>query len=361
MAFEGWLHKQDYRFIERLLEAMRNETDAAEMSRQYQEALDGSQEALRACLAETNAAMEQAVVDGIIVEEKRSEYSAKVVAMHPKDILYLPHGMRNWTRCVMISWPHTKTASAELHEEWRELEKRLMGSRIEPGRQEEICAFMSAALTREDTRVIEECIAHLMKMFDVGSDGEKDWFRAPPTRDVLAEFTRLAPGIERWLEQPQGLETIVKDIRQGLTQADLRFAQVPEHRLEETVNAITAWRRLKQQRPRNLESTVALATILRYLGFDLEPGAVRIEPRRGEDWVHARVTMSVSDFLVKPIPQFGSQAQGRYDVICLWERPRGRSHRGPFAGVAVNLAQCNHGVSGSLNTAAKTRYNPHVS
>jgi hypothetical protein len=182
---------------------------------------------------------------------------------------------------------------------------------------------MAAALAREDTRVIEECIARLLEMFDVGSDAEEGWFRAHQTRDVLAEFTRVAPGIERWLEQAQALETIVKDMRQGRTQADLRFAQVPGPRLDEAVNAITAWRRLKQQRPRNLESTVALVTLLRYLGFDLESGAgttVRIE-RRGEDWVNARATMSVSDFLVKPIPQFGSQAQGRFDVICLWERP----------------------------------------
>ena len=204
---------------------------------------------------------------------------------------------------------------------WR---NKLTGSRIEPVRQEEIRAFMSAALKREDTRVIEECIARLMEIFDIDSDAEEGWFRAHQTRDVLAEFTRLVPGIEQWLREAQGLETIVKDIRQGRTQADLRFAQVPEPRLEEAVNAITAWRRLKQQSPRNLESTVALVTLLRYLSFDLGPGAgtaVHIEQPRGEDWVHARVTMSVSDFLVKPIPQFGSQAQGRYDVICLWERP----------------------------------------
>jgi hypothetical protein len=76
-AFEGWIQKQDYRFVEKLLGAMRDETDATEMSRRYQEALDGSKEALRAQLAETNEATEQAVVDGIIVEE-RSEYNALV-------------------------------------------------------------------------------------------------------------------------------------------------------------------------------------------------------------------------------------------------------------------------------------------
>src|SRR5262249_53238838 len=36
--------------------------------------------------------------------------------------------------------------------------------------------------------------------------------------------------------------------------------------------------------------------------------------------LYARATMSDGE-LAKPIPQFGSQTQGRYDVLCLWERP----------------------------------------
>jgi len=94
-------------------------------------------------------------------------------------------------------------------------------------------------------------------------------------------------------------------------------------RREEAVRAIVAWRRLKQQQSKESDDAPSVATLLRYLGFTLDTSIetqVHIE-QRGVDWLHARASMSASDFLVKPIPQFGSQAQGQYDVICLWERP----------------------------------------
>jgi hypothetical protein len=131
-AFERWLHKQDYRFIERLLGAMRNETDAANTSRQYQEALDGSREALQARLADTNAAIEQAVVDGIIDEAMHSAYSARVVAMQPEDILHFAPRYAELDQVRHDLVVAHKNRLAALHEEWRELETRLTGSHIEP-------------------------------------------------------------------------------------------------------------------------------------------------------------------------------------------------------------------------------------
>ena len=38
------------------------------------------------------------------------------------------------------------------------------------------------------------------------------------------------------------------------------------------------------------------------------------------DWLYCQVDASASD-LARPIPQLGSQASGRYNVVCLWERP----------------------------------------
>jgi hypothetical protein len=312
-AFEGWIQKQDYRFVEKLLGAMRDDTDAAEISRRYQEALDGSKEALRIHLAETNEAIEQAVVDGIIVE-KRSEYNAVVVAINPGEVLdFTPRYEELYSVRNALATAR-KTRLKELHEIWHELRKRLGESHIKPVHQEEIQTFISTALDREDTRVVEESIARITEMLDVGSDVEESWFIASSTRDVLAEFTQLAPGIERWLEESaQGLQTVFRDIQKGRTQEELRFAEVPTPRREEAASAIAVWRRLKQQRPKNLENSLPLVTLLRYLGFNIESGTgttVRIE-QKGGDWLHARAAMSVSDFLVKPIPQFGSQGCDR--------------------------------------------------
>ncbi|MGQ4808464.1 hypothetical protein NKDENANG_01847 [Candidatus Entotheonellaceae bacterium PAL068K] len=316
-AFEAWCEKQDYRFAEKLMRAMRDEADLTDISRRYQEALIGSREALRDDLNRTNAAIEQAMVDGVIAEE-RTEYNAILVGIDPEEVLnfhFVYERLCGVRKCLSIA--RTQRLD-ELQATWRELEEQL-AQRI----PSKVHTFITDAFERQDTRVIEESIARLTEMLDVGSDLEESWFTPPSSRDVLMEFKQLAPGIERWLEQSSGLRPVMKDIEKGRTQADLRFGGVPTPRLQEALRALAAWRSLKQRRTQNLESSQPIITLMRYLGFDLGPHAptsVRFQGK-GEDWLHAHATMSVSDVLVKPIPQFGSQAQGHYDVICLLERP----------------------------------------
>ena len=317
VAFRGWVSRQDYRFAERILDGIRDETDFAEMSRHYQDALEGSREALRGYVNRTDEAIEQAVVDGIIGEE-RSQHNAVVIEVNSEDVLDYP------SRFEKLDTVHNALSEArqnrllELRERWNELAERLAESHVQEEMQKCIQEDISAELENEDTRVIEERIASLTEMLDVGGDPEEGRLR-PTKRDMLAEFKRRAPKIEQWLEQARGLQTVIKDIEKatGRPLGDVSFGGVPKPRRDEAVKAIAAWRRLKQQGRRG-ENLEPLLTLLNYLEF--EDAKVEIV-LKGEDWLHVRATMSVSDFLVKPIPQFGSQAKGQYDVICLWERP----------------------------------------
>lgn len=318
-AFEGWLQKQDYRFIEIMLtNALRDEPDITELSRRYRETLDGSRAALQGNIAETESAIEQAVVDGIIAEE-RSEYSAVVVAVNPEEVLNFPpvfEELRKVREKLSIARQNRLT---ELGAEWKELQRRLNASSIEAAKQEQIRALVTKALNRGDTRVVEEYLARLTEILDRGGDPEERWFPPPRARDELVEFTQSEPLIQEWLHQIS-LPSVVRDIRNGRMRAGIKFAEVPKMRREEAAKAIQAWRRLKQQGPESRRIVELVPMLLRYLGFSLEPGApVRVE-QRGGDWIHLQVSMSASD-LAKPIPQFGSQTRGRYDVVCLWERP----------------------------------------
>jgi hypothetical protein len=321
-AFESWLQQQDYRFIEQLLHASADDLDTADMSRRYQEALDGSRSALRDNLTDTNDAIEQAVVDGIIGPE-RSEYNATIAAIHPEHVLHFPAQYQKLQHVREALLVARRARLDALRRHWQTLQERLAASHIERPVQEKVRTFFIGAFDREDTRVVEECLARLTEVIDIGGDLAEQWFISPPARNVLGEFKQVAPGIERWLEQARNLQVVAEDIQKGRTHADIRFAEVPMPRREEAVKAIVAWRRLKQQRSKESDEALSIATLLRYLGFTLDTSIetqVHIE-QRGVDWLHVRASMSASDFLVKPIPQFGSQAQGQYDVICLWERP----------------------------------------
>src|SRR5439155_5988896 len=63
-----------------------------------------------------------------------------------------------------------------------------------------------------------------------------------------------------------------------------------------------------------------LEILLRYVGFDLFSGPDRIKViAEGPGWAHVQAKMSAHG--LSPVPQFGSQARGRYDIVCVGERP----------------------------------------
>ena len=322
IAFEGWLQRQDYRFVETLLGAMRGEDDETrvrELSSYYQEALDGSRATLSERLNRTNQEIEQAVVDGIIGEE-RSDYNAIVVSVDSKEVLNFPPEFKS------LDDVHDRLAEArkerleELRQTWKDLEERLDESHIEPAKRTEFKQQISRELDGEDTRVVEERISRLEEVLHFGDDAEEIPSQSnATTRDELAEFNERAPRIAQWLEQSKGLQTIVRDLERvpGRPLGGISFEGVPKPRRDEAVRAIAAWRRLKQQ-VRKSESLEPLVVLLGYLGF---AGVKCRLAHSGKDWLHAYASMSASEFLVKSVPQFGSQAQGHYDVICLWERP----------------------------------------
>jgi PAS domain-containing protein len=118
------------------------------------------------------------------------------------------------------------------------------------------------------------------------------------------------------------LQPIATDIRQGRSRAGIAFGELSPARLKEASAAIETWRHLKQRKAQGDNSVQAIAQLLRYLGFILDPGTVTTLQReqRGGDWVQVRAPMS-ADSMAFAIPQLGSQAQRRCDVACVWQRP----------------------------------------
>lgn len=320
-AMEGWLQKQDYRFTEWLLSALHDEADTVSLSARIQEAVAGSQVALRDSKDQTINAIEQAVVDGIITDE-RSEYSAAVEAVDPaetQDFASKYEALRSVREFLSAA---RQKRLAELRANWEALQERLAQSLTEPAKQEQARQFLQVALECGDTRVVEESLARLTETLDAGRELEVGLFARPEARDSLSEFREAESDIQEWLKDAQSLHQVATNIENGQTRAQIRFGTLPAKRRTEASEALFAWRRLKQQVPEAGGIPDFISTLLRYLGFSLElDKATPIEMKTsGTDWVHVQVRMSAS-LLARPIPQFGSQAYGCYDVICLWDRP----------------------------------------
>ena len=319
-AFAGWLCKQDYRFVERLLDAMHDDKDLDSLSRQYQEALDGSQAALDDRKRKTDELIEQTVVDGIIGEE-RTEFTSVLESMNSRTVLNFPDQYA-YLENVQIDLGNAREKHLILlSKKWNELRKRLANSRIENANQERITNLISDELRNKDTRILEERLTRLAEIIEEGRELEEAWF-SKPAGDTFREFINCAPRIEEWYSQSHSLQGIARDIREQ-TLGSGNFLEITKVQGEEYVRANRAWIRLRQQPPQKLENFHPLVVLLEYLGFDFKcslDDAFQVVSS-GKDWLLLNTVDVFASLPVRPIPQFGSQATGNYSVLCFWERP----------------------------------------
>lgn len=336
---EQWLEKQDYRFARMLIDQLQDDTVRSDTTKRYHELLKGSQLTLRERLAGVDTAIEQAVVDGIISDsEGRSEYSAAISKIIPDEILNFPPRYAELSRIQIDLQKARQDRVSQLKEDWLILQERLLTSHMDAARCDMVRGFVDSAMLDENTGVVEECLAHLKEVLDTGVELEDRLFSVSSPReerDELREFKSLWSPIEESLEIPgRTLQDLAGKIVDGRTFASMKFAEVPKKRREEASSAILAWQKLKQQKLKGRAEEL-VQDVLRYLGFSVGSGLGKtvVEAKRGPDWTYFRAAISISD-LAKPIPQFGSQARGRYDLICLWERPG-------FDSIAARIRELN--------------------
>ena len=317
-AFDTWLDKQDYRFVETMLEAF-DEADLPAKSRAYQEALEGSHDGLRIAMSKTRLAIDHAVVDGISTEGS-SEYEGIVESMDLDETLYFSPKHEQLEQINSQLQKARRVRLQEVQTAWDQLQPQL-ASRLDPTELERIQTFVQANLVRQETRVVEECVAHLTEVVEESRELEKELFSPPDNRDALQEFLNAMPQLEDSFKRMSPRE-VGRNIKRGSSIAGIKFGETPGKRRGEAVQAIEAWRSLKQGRVNGSTISGGVTTLLRYLGFSLGSES-NLSVHRGQqstDWVYIQAQMAASD-LTKPIPQFGSQTDGRYDIVCVWERP----------------------------------------
>ena len=323
-AFDTWLAKQDYRFVETMLSAF-DEAYSSAKSPAYQEALEGSRKGLHQAVEDTRTAIERAVVDGINAEE-RSEHEGIIESMNPDETLYFPPEDDHLNQVKTKLEEARRVRLEEVRAEWDRIQPQLdkrTNARIAPTKLEAIRAFVRSNLDRQETRVVEECVAHLTEVVEEGRELEEELFSPPGSRDALQEFIEATPQLEDALQRTgMNLRQVAKNIERGSSIAGIRFDETPKKRRDEAVQAVGAWRSLKQEGVNGRSVSKSITILLRYLGFDLKSESDLSVPnvKQGAEWVHIQAQMSASD-LAKPIPQFGSQIHGRYDIVCVWERP----------------------------------------
>ena len=312
-AFDTWLAIHDYRFAETIL-AIFGEADRPAKSRAYQEALEGARAGLRTAKSNARGAIERAEADGISAEE-RSEHEGIIESLDPDETLYFrpKHDQLNQINAQLEKARRIRLQ--EVRTSWDNLQPRL-AERMDSTKWERIRSFVQSNLNSKETRVVEECIAHLTEVVEVGRGIEEALFSPPRSRDVLQEFLNALPQLQDSLQR-MGLRRFGRNIDQGSSVASINFGKTSRTRRDEVAQAIKAWQDLKQRGVNGSSISGNVSALLSYLGFSLKsaPSIRPVSP--GADWVYIRAQMSASG-LAKPIPQFGSHT---HDIVCVWERP----------------------------------------
>lgn len=326
--FRRWLQKQDYRFIGLLL-TLHPAPEEAE--KEAADAIEGSRAALQAMLLESQGRVEQAVVDGIINDAQRTEYLGQLAAVKSK-----VHEIKNfnaeYNRLEQLDVELSEAKQlrvAQLQQQWAELAAKLHGSFLGAPKQQTIADFLNGAMARQDTRLVEESLAHLREALESNRDLEiDDWFAPRRQSDPFDIFLGHLGDLNRFWDTGGKLSEMLTAIRGGRNLAGLEFNGVPRKRLDEATRAVEAWSRLKKSPPKPAQKIYLrgyVSEILVYLGFALtasdEDRAAAVEvDEMGTDFLTMRASLIHGD-LARPIPQFGSQANGLYRIVCIWERP----------------------------------------
>lgn len=320
-AFGLRIGHKDFRFSEVLYETLSEEDQTAIENRKSVE-LGEARIELQHSIARVQNSIEQGMVDGILGEDERTELSSEIETGEFEDPVYFVPLL---TRLGNIS----KQLSEKLENRMQELSRQLdsyvedLQSMNPPGLQMNVVqGFFDSAFNRRDTRVLEEGLSRLREYVSGGSEWKNEWFDPPDEVDIFGEFTNESSVIESGLSNPSNENRLTNSvIESGQTWNGIRFGELPQSRRKEAGNALESWYQLKRLRGKYAENPRYIKNLFGFLGFNVSDSktAVKVvKPDKDRMWY--QIEASIQD-LARPIPQFGSLANGLYNLICLWERP----------------------------------------
>lgn len=178
------------------------------------------------------------------------------------------------------------------------------------------------ALDRGDLALADEYLSLAERTLQYGYEEEEDVHLSKLPPDRFERFRIAIEGLTKKLEEDdRGRRTRVRDqLAAGKGIPDvLDQANVPGARKVEIAAALDGFRYFKSGPSPKLEKEHEkyVKDIMTYLGFQ-RPSAVQRRTAAASCW-HYEV--HTTDAGASPLPHFGSQRNGIYDLLVVWERP----------------------------------------
>lgn len=325
-----WIKKQDYRYVEMIISSLQSREDSkeevAQLEESYKETLEGSRETLRENLDKAVEIIEQAVVDGIILEEKRADMLDHLEAIDIDKEFQISLKIHMLQRDVHEYIDTEREKRLEyLNGEWENIRNNLsLRLQDNTNLQKTIFSFIEERLGKRDTRIVEECFSHLSHVIEGGVDINENLFRVKSQDScyVLKDFLEENKAMESWLEKNNGITGILRllDGKDHNSRFSKFYKGMLGDRRESAKAGAHAFKDIKKERREFHEEKVkSLLHFLGYRPYDGNNLEIRVK-YRSSDLIHLTATASAGN-LARPIPELGSLIAGGVNVLLIWERP----------------------------------------
>jgi len=215
-----------------------------------------------------------------------------------------------------------KERAEHLRQDWENYQLLLERQAIDEHQLQEVRMAMECALNRGELRTAQEYLVHLRDVVQGGRPLEAKRFVRTDERDYLSGFLAAQDDLRHWLGEINLMKLSDLILSKRAPQS-LKLDRLPMPRLQEVANALSAWSQLKDTRGVYFrqDDRSQVLVLLRYLGFTITSNSplssITTDRSNFQRW---RLQAQIPEGLA-PVPQFGSDAQGTYDIMGAWERP----------------------------------------
>lgn len=309
-AVEGWIERGDFRFAREMCDSA-PDGEREELAARVDAARAQRRAELRSRLVAVRADVERAHVEGIIGDE-RSELLSRLESINPEEVSAFGPALQVLDG-VLRTLAQYRAQGLEVHRKrWSALQPQLPTVLPDEALRAAVTRRVEEVLKAADIRSADELVTHLSDVAEENAPFNAPLFEMPPPDASLEGFVAAVQRFEGALKSLRG-----RDVPRHLQELQ---PSAPAAARRELASAHGAWLLLTQARSSRQRLPEHLEVVLRYVGFAPEGGARQVFSPLNPDGLTPIFRVALSAGGASPLPQFGSRAEGRYRVACVWER-----------------------------------------
>ena len=310
-AFQARSNGKDHEATGRIIEYLRvypdTSIDTDQLEQQRNIGIKSCREELEKAVKDTRKLLEENVALGLLRETERLDYAARIEKIENslKTILRFSEKIS-----------HLLAISQAINTKRQETIDDTRNKLIEEiGQENPVFDRISSVLDKGDFLTANEYIDMVQQGRQIPEpenrrDAFKDFFKDNYTsiEDVLEPIDHDRNSIKR--------RELINNISQRNSIKPLQMRQVPGAQAKQASQMLDTWFAVKGRKQGITDKDVS--QILSNLGFNT--ANLGIKKVGNNIWIDV-TTEPIQDKKRCPVPAFGSQAQGRYRILCIWDRP----------------------------------------